>query len=167
MKWGEVPPGIESAERLTGIFGRWPSFHDAEVLTLLYDRVSSVGGFDIVAVIHLWEMTNEVDPNGYFILIKHTRATFRFYDCSEVALDEFNLQNVISGLVFERDAPGTFPPAEVTHRSLSPHLVVFEGCYGLAGSLRCKRVEVVDAFLIDPDTLESTAVRGSARAFPS
>jgi hypothetical protein len=29
---------VENAEILTGIFGRWPSFHDAEVLSLYLDR---------------------------------------------------------------------------------------------------------------------------------
>jgi hypothetical protein len=34
---------IEGAERLTQIFGRWPSFHDAEVLRVRLDHEAELG----------------------------------------------------------------------------------------------------------------------------
>ena len=161
-----VPPGIGGAEKLTGIFGRWPSFHDAEILTLLFDREASAVGYDLVATIHLWDMTNEVDSSGYFVLLNHTRATFRFYDCNEVRLEDFNQQNVIFDLIFEYE-PELPESKEITHRTLSRHLVTFEGCYGLNGTVRCKRVEILEAMLIDPESLKRTNGYGSAEAFSS
>ena len=39
-------PAIEYAEAITSIFGYWPSFHDAEVLTMHLDRDGEDGPRD-------------------------------------------------------------------------------------------------------------------------
>ena len=45
--------------------GRWPSFHDAKVVSLLRSADSCT------ATIHLFEMTDELDRDRYFVLKKH------------------------------------------------------------------------------------------------
>jgi len=62
---------IQGSEKLLTIFGRWPSFHDAEVIEIKLLRKSdwpegSGGqGPQLVAKIHTWEMTRQVDDKGY------------------------------------------------------------------------------------------------------
>lgn len=61
-------PTIENQELVTEIFGEWPSFHDAEVVSLRLDRQGEGGGEDgptLDAAIHVWRTTEEVDPRGY------------------------------------------------------------------------------------------------------
>ena len=66
---------IENGDALTRFFGgRWPSFHDAEVFEVQFDRghvepEKSLYEFPTLTLkIHLWEMTREVDQSGYFVL---------------------------------------------------------------------------------------------------
>ena len=50
------------SERLTAIFGAWPSFHDAEVHRCVLMR-SAPGEASLELLIHLWEITDELDPS--------------------------------------------------------------------------------------------------------
>lgn len=76
---------IGGSEKLTEIFGYWPSFHDAEVIEMELRRgdVEPDAGhyvFPVLRVqVHLWEITNEVN-SGLLVLQKHTRTTLRFHD---------------------------------------------------------------------------------------
>ena len=126
---------IEGSEKVTAIFGRWPSFHDAEVHSLAFERTNE--GFDVRAAIHTWESTGETDERGYHRLHKHTLVTFLFVDCDWPATDlrGFGRQNVIFGLETERDGEWI--------------LTAFEPCYGVEGTVRSRRVEVVDVRLMD------------------
>jgi len=125
---------VEGHEKLTEVFGRWPSFHDAEVLSFGFERVTT--GFSVVTTIFVFESSNELTAEGHFRRIRETRATFRFHDCEDVTCAEFNHQNVISGLEITRD--------EVSNPR-HPILVVFRPIYGLHGTLRCCRIELVSA----------------------
>lgn len=51
---------VENAAALEAIFGRWPSFHDAEVLRVALDR-SGDDGPTLELVVHVFVMTGEVD----------------------------------------------------------------------------------------------------------
>src|SRR3954465_12653228 len=92
---------IEGSNKLTGIFGRWPSFHDAEIHELHFwrgdvdpDRESYV--FPVLTVkFHVWELTNEVDERGYLILRHHTLTTLRFHGVDDFKMEGFNHQNAI------------------------------------------------------------------------
>ena len=130
------PVPIEGARSLTSVFGRWPSFHDAVVLRLLFDRETPKTGFDVEAVIHLWETTPKLEPSGSCRLIHPTRATFRFFDCDEVTLRDFNHQNEIHELAL------TFDEARDHER---PYRAEFGWCNGLDGGLSCRRIAVLAA----------------------
>ena len=124
---------VTDSQKLVSIFGYWPSFHDAEVWTLTHERTTN--GFDIVMVIHLFEMTREVTDTGHYRLVKHTRAIIRFVDCAESRLEYFNHQNVIAGLSIERAPEGAA-------RELS---VSMGSSHGLEGELLCSSIVVCDA----------------------
>jgi len=55
--------GMAGARELYSWFGYWPSFHDAEVVSLQMNRA----GTSSIAV-HTWHTTNEVDSKGYYIM---------------------------------------------------------------------------------------------------
>src|ERR1700735_1950434 len=85
---------IINAHLLESIFGKWPSFHDAEIHSVLIERVEcSDPRMDVK--LHLWKMTNEVDSRGYFGLTNHTLATLRFHKVTDLELRGFNRQNVL------------------------------------------------------------------------
>ncbi|HEV8542702.1 MAG TPA: Imm50 family immunity protein, partial [Verrucomicrobiae bacterium] len=120
-----MKPDIENAEALASIFGRWPSFHDAEVWSLTYERTPK--GFDVTATIHVFEMTSEVDARGFYRLQKHTRVILRFADCLEAGFQWFNHQNVLSELLIEPADNGGVPSMRA----------IFASSYGLDGELFC------------------------------
>lgn len=56
---------IADSRALIEVMGRWPSFHDAHLLEVV--RTDD----DVRVVVHVFEMTDEVDAAGYFVLRKH------------------------------------------------------------------------------------------------
>jgi hypothetical protein len=85
---------IENHELIERIFGKWPSFHDAEIHSVSLTRDCELPP-QIDVTIHHWQMTNEVDSKGYYVLKHHTLTTFRFSQASDICLEDFNQQNVI------------------------------------------------------------------------
>ena len=76
---------IEGSDKLTNIFGYWPTFHDAEVHEL-----------------HLWR--GDVEPDAGPVLSvslhllvtrHHTLAKLRFHDVDQFKMEGFNHQNAI------------------------------------------------------------------------
>lgn len=89
---------IDGTEELLRIFGEWPSFHDAEILSVLLDRNPQDGryGPTITVKVHCFQMTSEV-VDGYYKTIKHNVVTFAFYDVVEFHLSYgFGQQNSLS-----------------------------------------------------------------------
>jgi hypothetical protein len=66
----EIVPLIIGSEKPSSIFGRWPSFHDAEVHELNFqrghiDREDKIYEFPCLTVKpHLWLMINDIDQKG-------------------------------------------------------------------------------------------------------
>jgi hypothetical protein len=140
---------IAGSDKLRNIFGRWPSFHDAEVHEILLDRghvAPTNGVYDfprLTAKIHLWLLTNEVNEKGYYVTTKHTLATIKFYDVDELKLEGFNHQNAIFGLGIEQKTRDQGP---------SPYFAVdFDPAFGISATFTCLRIEVVDAVLCDAE----------------
>lgn len=52
-------------------FSHWPTFHDAEVLSITLDGSGECG-----VAIHAFEMTPEVNTDGHYVLAKHAVVTF-------------------------------------------------------------------------------------------
>ena len=65
-------PRIEGAQALLNWFGYWPTFHDAEVLSIVLKR----SGKSQVKV-HVFGGTSELDRTGA-PAVKHAVATFEF-----------------------------------------------------------------------------------------
>lgn len=133
---------VENQEVLTSIFGQWPSFHDAEVLSIVLDRAGD-GGASLDAQAHVFEMTDAVDESGRYVLTKHTRVTLRFTNIDLRNLRWFNHQNSLSGLVI-----GRCPPDEGEGHRL---LVNLGSNYGVEADFFCDRVIVIAAEPFTPD----------------
>ncbi len=61
---------ISGAAELHDWFGYWPSFHDAEIVSLHLNRQ----GRSSLRLL-TWEMTKDIDEKGYYVLTKHALAS--------------------------------------------------------------------------------------------
>lgn len=114
---------IHGASELHDWFGNWPSFHDAEIISLHLNRRGSSS-----LRVHTWEMTKEVDEKGYYVLAKHVVVEFILESISGLNLNGFNHQNVIFGLEVEKIDSG--------------FRLRLDDCYGLAGSIEAERMSL-------------------------
>ncbi len=126
---------IEHSDKLTRIFGRWPSFHDAEVLRLVLDRTGSEGP-TLEVQIHVFAATSEVDSTGHYMLKDHTLVTLRFTEVAIEKLQWFNRQNVLFELSISEVAP-------VAHDGRRLR-VEMPSSYGLEATFECQRAIVSD-----------------------
>jgi hypothetical protein len=110
-------PDIPGAADVIAWFGCWPTFHDAEVLSILLDR--SAGSR---VVIHA-------------VSAKHAIVTFRLegfprdqYGMTNTSLEFFSGQNIL-GSASVNKIPGGYE-------------LLLEGCCGVEGSVVCERMSV-------------------------
>ncbi len=123
--------GIENQELVVAHLGSWPSFHDAEVVSMLFERaepgywpvitlrIEAIGGFD--------RMTGT--PARHFLI------ELMFAGVHDHELHGFNHQNVVFSLGFSQEA----------------ELIIcdIEPCYGVSGHIAAERVTVKNMQLLD------------------
>lgn len=137
---------VQDSQKLTALFGAWPSFHDAEVIDLhLWRGDAKPGGWDdrniLPVVTAKLRVLGATQPGatdcGHDVLV-----TLRFHDVDDFKMDCFDHMNQIAELSISTQEHGTFTSGE----KLPPYLVVsFEPGAGVRMSFRCFRIEVVDA----------------------
>jgi len=122
-------PDIPGAQDVIEWFGCWPTFHDAEVLSISLDRLT---GYRIS--IHAFEVTADVDSSGHYVLAKHAVVTFSMEgfprDESGIAntrIEFFNQQNVLSCVSVKRRPEG--------------YELALQGCYGVDASIVLRTYE--------------------------
>src|SRR5438105_3547995 len=99
----DVPTRILNHEAVVDFFGAWPSFHDANVPTYDADADS------IKLTLHTWQITDQVDAKGYFVLKNHALVSFRFSGLHDVQMDAFKSGNILSSLeISPCSAPASF-----------------------------------------------------------
>ena len=132
-----MTPPIDNAAKLIERFGAWPSFHDAEVLRVEMGRgpPHAPDTTSLLITVHVWETATEYSDTIHYEFVHKNDSVivFRFQDIVELALDGFNLQNVIDDLVVVSDGASEKYPVKVG----------IESIFGLGGSFRCARAEVV------------------------
>ena len=123
-------PDIRGAADILRWFGYWPSFHDAEVLSITLDR-----SHPSRIVVHTWNRTDAVDARGYFVLDKHAIVTFVLEDflldqqgITNTQIDGFNAQNVLSSLTVRKTVEG--------------YDLILYGIYGVSASISARRLRV-------------------------
>ena len=91
---------IVGYEALRDWFGAWPSFHDAEVLSMRFDRDATLypPGPKLEACIHVFEPVLGASPALSERSRKHAIATIEFDGLESLEFHGFNQQNVIQAL---------------------------------------------------------------------
>jgi hypothetical protein len=87
---------IANADAVTAVFGKWPSFHDAEILSMRLQR--GPGMPTLACSIHVFEMTSAVDTHGHYVLKNHYVVTLSFSGLVLHEIKWFNHQNAIDDL---------------------------------------------------------------------
>jgi len=119
----EVLNEVPGAQHLFDWFGYWPTFHDAEVLSVEFQRSEPSK-----IRVHTWETTKEVDAKGYFVCRKHCVVTFSLENLTKVDVQHFNNQSALSDLEFYKDG--------------YEFVLYFHPGHGLQGSIRAERVAI-------------------------
>ena len=89
-----TPTYLGNYQNIINIFGYWPSFHDSPVTQFeITDKTLSLS-------LKVWEMTNDVDVDGYFILTKKHEVSFSFTHIISTNLDSFPPSNILYTLGF-------------------------------------------------------------------
>ena len=122
-------------ELLDWFDGYAPRFHDAEVLSIAFDRE----GPTCTLRVHAFETTSAVNANGFNVHKRHVVVTFRIDEITEMRLEDFNHQNALMGLRIVRSSD------EGLRVDLDP-------AYGLSGSFDGRSISI---------TLEPGAPTGS------
>jgi hypothetical protein len=121
-----LPTGIESiagAQELYDWFGYWPGFHDAEVLKFRLNI-----GEPSYLVVHTWEMTNNVNPQGFYELTKHVVVDFVLEGISHLELGDLWEHSILLDLGTERTERG--------------FRLDFSAAYGLYGTIEAERLSL-------------------------
>ena len=146
-----VSSQVKGAEKITSLFGYWPSFHDAEVLEIALRRKDIDGKPSLTAAIHVFEMTSQVSETGHYICRHHSIVSLHFTDISGLEMDNFNHQNALSGLVIE-----DVPPPDKYSGSIRVEL---SSAYGVDCGFLCHSAEVVS---IEPGIPPGSVYAGKA-----
>jgi Immunity protein 50 len=90
---------IPGASEVVAWFGEWPSFHDAEVLSLHINR-----GETSVMRLRVSKRGNALDSNGRFVREREAEVTFEFREIRLMQLhgEDVDSQNVIAALLLDR-----------------------------------------------------------------
>lgn len=107
-----APYDFPGAADILDWFGAWPSFHDAEIVSLELNRVG----------------TSTLKVHAFSSRTKHAIVSFLLYDIVTIHLDDFNHQNVIFDLEILRRPEG--------------YEILLAPCYGLSGSIVAKQIQV-------------------------
>ena len=114
---------VRGAREVIAWFGYWPSFHDAEVVSVLLSR-DDESRIDI----HTFNTSPEVNETGHYKTTNHAIVSFIMKDMQAMELTDFNHQNVLSCLVLSRVEDG--------------FKLELGCCYGLCGSLQAASIRI-------------------------
>jgi len=105
-------------------FGRVPRFHDAELLEITFSG-KGVGLLRIRA----WNITDQVDTKGYFILDKHATVTLALEGVSVINCVDFDMM------------PAIILDLEITKVDEN-YCIEWSASYGVAGFITAKHVRI-------------------------
>lgn len=115
---------IPGGKSLLEWFGRVPRFHDAKLL-----EISFPGNGAGLLRIHAWNMTDELDAKGYFVLDKHAIVTLALEGVSAINCTDFDM---VPGIIFD---------LEITKVDQCFH-VEWSASYGVTGLVIAKHARI-------------------------
>lgn len=136
---------IGNASALFDLFGHWPDFHDAELITLRLDAAEHSGP-RLEAEFEVAEMSSEVNDRGYFKDRQRARTTLRFNRVARLKVTDFLQENVLSSLELSEAGPddydkifGKGPEGRRRYR------VKWDSSVGCEADFLCDTIEVLAA----------------------
>ncbi len=132
---------IINAEKLTAIFGRWPSFHDAHLKSVV---IEESGQRSVSVLLHVFQMTSAVDAQGFYVLQNHVLATLKFRGIKDLVTQRTEFETTLFALTNNEvsiDENKTFFEVD------------FEDAIGDGFILqfKCHEVDVVEVISCDPE----------------
>lgn len=99
---------IENSEIVEAIYGYWPSFHDAEILSITLQQQRDSNSANAIIRLNYWEtkIINEETSRFDYVLDKNMVITLEFRKVTDCCVEEFNHQNVIDELLIEKTVHG-------------------------------------------------------------
>jgi hypothetical protein len=118
-------PAIPGADAVIAWFGHWPSFHDAEVLSIHINR----DGLSLIRI-HTWNVSTRLDRAGQFMREREAIVVFEFAGIRSLRLqaEETDRHNLVHGNGIERTEQG--------------YRFGFAPSWGLAGELTVEQIAV-------------------------
>jgi hypothetical protein len=128
---------IVGYQQVIDLYGHWPSFHDAEVISLKLNRNSDseFDGPTIQFEIHTFTMTGETDESGHFKCINHAVIEVKLDGVESSNIEGFNHQNAMDALSIE-ESKGD---GEYGVR----FIIEFEPAFGMSAEIICRRIEIL------------------------
>ncbi len=134
MEPTNFPIDVPGAAEIFSWFGYWPSFHDAEIVSIELNR----SGTSTLKV-RTFATSKELDARGCFITNKHAVVSFLLDGICALQLDGFNHQNVIFDLGLNKQDEG--------------YELVFGGCYGVEGRIVASEIQITFEAGIPPSSV--------------
>jgi hypothetical protein len=116
---------IRYVNKLTDFLGEFPSFHDAEILEARLIRRPPT----LEIKIYTFLTGSEIDNKGGYKRNKECIVTIKFSSIDSLQLEDFNQQNVIFGIDFEKKD-------KIVRVTIKP-------CYGFSAEFNCEGIEIV------------------------
>ncbi len=123
MTEDELRSSVPGSASFIDWFGYWPMFHDAEVVSCELQRAAASR-----VVVHTFEMTKEIDANGFYVLDKHALVTFLLSGLQAVEVADFNDQNALWALALTKVE--------------DQFVLTFDPSHGLSGKLAAKQLHI-------------------------
>ncbi|HVJ40509.1 MAG TPA: hypothetical protein VM639_03380 [Dongiaceae bacterium] len=115
---------VPGSEALVRWFGRLPRFHDAYLL-----EISFFGKGSGLLRIHAWNMTDQVDAQGYFVLDKHAVVILALEGVNAINLTDCDM---LPGIIFD---------LEIT-KAGEHFRIEWSESYGVNGFIIAKQIQV-------------------------
>lgn len=123
---------VKGKELVTIQYGGWPSFHDAEILSIELTRGSEPGQYaNLISIIYLYQRKtiNEGTAQYETLSSNENVITIEFQNIDELNIGGFNHQNVIEELHFKEKGGSIY--------------VEFESIFGVHCSFSCKEIVIL------------------------
>ncbi len=127
---------IENKQVVLDALGRWPSFHDAEVVTLELTRALRIPSVRLT--VYVFNVLGSIDDKGHYVRSEEQLLVLTFRDVADVSFEEFNQQNVMSDLHMELGPDGRI-------------MVEVNSLFGLYGGFTCASVAVESCTALDSE----------------
>jgi hypothetical protein len=112
QKWFDPSPFIQDSHKLIEVIGEWPSFDDAELISLILDRTDG-SPHKPESTSPTLSMTVRLAETGYYL------SEVRFNKVRNLELTNFRHQNIFQEIVFDQlpervDSRGSVTPAGIS-----------------------------------------------------